>query len=30
VGDLTGDAPALIRLGRGDPALLGLSLEENS
>ena len=28
--DLTGDSPALIRLGRGDPALLGLSFEENA
>ena len=30
VVDLTGDAPALIRLGRGDPAMLGLSVEENA
>ncbi|MFT3665152.1 L-threonylcarbamoyladenylate synthase [Piscinibacter sp.] len=28
VVDLTGDAPALVRAGRGDPALLGLALEE--
>lgn len=28
--DLGGDAPALIRLGRGDPQLLGLSFEENA
>ena len=28
--DLTGDSPALIRLGRGDPASLGLSFEENA
>ncbi|MEO8079293.1 MAG: L-threonylcarbamoyladenylate synthase [Caldimonas sp.] len=27
VVDLTGDTPALVRLGRGDPALLGLSTE---
>jgi tRNA threonylcarbamoyl adenosine modification protein (Sua5/YciO/YrdC/YwlC family) len=25
--DLTGDAPAIVRLGRGDPALLGLTAE---
>ena len=25
--DLTGDAPVIVRLGRGDPALLGLSVE---
>ncbi len=30
VVDLTGDAPALIRRGRGDPALLGLSLEASA
>jgi len=30
VVDLTGDAPVLIRRGRGDPALLGLSLEEST
>ena len=30
VVDLTGDAPALIRLGRGDPSLLGLRFEENA
>ena len=30
--DLTGDAPALVRLGRGDPALLGIAAgaEENA
>ena len=28
VVDLTGNTPALIRLGHGDPALLGLSLEQ--
>jgi tRNA threonylcarbamoyl adenosine modification protein (Sua5/YciO/YrdC/YwlC family) len=27
VVDLTGDAPALVRLGRGDPRLLGLEVE---
>ncbi len=27
VVDLTGDTPALVRAGRGDPALLGLALE---
>ena len=27
VVDLTGEAPVLVRLGRGDPALLGLSIE---
>ena len=30
VVDLTGDAPMLIRRGRGDPALLGLSLEASA
>lgn len=30
VVDLSGDAPSLIRLGRGDPQLLGLSFEENA
>ena len=28
--DLTGDSAVVIRLGRGDPALLGLALEENA
>ena len=28
VVDLTGDAPVLVRLGRGDPRLLGLSVED--
>lgn len=28
VVDLTGDSPALVRLGRGDPRLLGLEVEE--
>jgi hypothetical protein len=28
VVDLTGDAPVLLRLGRGDPALLGLDAEQ--
>ncbi|WP_298824428.1 L-threonylcarbamoyladenylate synthase [uncultured Piscinibacter sp.] len=28
VVDLTGDTPALVRLGRGDPRLLGLDLKE--
>ncbi|MGK2901188.1 MAG: L-threonylcarbamoyladenylate synthase [Burkholderiaceae bacterium] len=28
--DLTGDAPALVRQGRGDARLLGLNLEENA
>ena len=30
VVDLTGNTPALIRLGHGDPALLGLSLEQTA
>jgi tRNA threonylcarbamoyl adenosine modification protein (Sua5/YciO/YrdC/YwlC family) len=29
VVDLTGDAPLLVRAGRGDPRLLGLALEES-
>ena len=28
--DLTGDAPVLVRLGRGDPALLGIAAEESA
>ena len=28
VVDLTGDAPVLVRLGRGDPRLLGLAVED--
>jgi tRNA A37 threonylcarbamoyladenosine synthetase subunit TsaC/SUA5/YrdC len=27
VVDLSGDTPALVRAGRGDPSLLGLALE---
>ena len=30
VVDLTGEAPVLVRLGRGDPALLGLAVEPES
>ena len=28
--DLTGDAPVVLRLGRGDPALLGMTVEEGA
>ena len=28
--DLTGDSPVVVRLGRGDPALLGLTVEEGA
>ena len=28
--DLSGDAPVVVRLGRGDPALLGLALQEDA
>ena len=28
--DLSGDAPVVVRLGRGDPALLGLTVEADA